>query len=108
MKEQQVERASRIASLIVKRMQESLSPQEQAELEEWLREDSENFLLYEELMDQHKLGADLEEMQSIDHEAAYQRLAAQFFHSTPVLKRNTRRLWYFAAAAVLVISIGAF
>ena len=79
MKEQQVERASRIASLIVKRMQDSLSPQEQAELEAWLHEDSENYLLYEEMMDENNLGSQLEELQSVDHESAYQRLAAQFF-----------------------------
>lgn len=108
MKDQQVERASRIASLIVKRMQDSLSPQEHAELEQWLSEDSENFLLYEELMDENKLGAELEELQSIDHESAYQRLSDRFFHSTPVLKNNTRRIWYFAAAALLVVSIGAY
>lgn len=108
MKDQQVERASRIASLIVKRMQDSLSPQEQAELEAWLHEDSENYLLYEELMDENKLGAGLEELQSIDHEAAYERLSERFFHSTPVMKKNTYKVWYFAAAAVLVLSIGAY
>lgn len=108
MKEQQVERASRIASLILKRMQDTLSPQENAELEAWLHEDSENFLLYEEMMDENKLGAQLEELQSIDHESAYQRVAAQFFHSTPVQKKNTYRIWYFAAAAVLVLSVGGY
>lgn len=108
MKDQQVERASRIASLIVKRMQDSLSPQEQAELEAWLHEDSENYLLYEQLMDENKLGADLEELQSIDHEAAYQRLSDRFFHSTPVVKKNTWKTWYFAAAAVLVLSFGGY
>lgn len=108
MKENQVERASRIASLIVKRMEESLSPQEQAELEVWLREDSNNYLLYEELMDEKQLNEQLEELQSIDDESAYQRLSAQFFHATPVLKRNTRKIWYFAAAAVLVLSLSAY
>jgi transmembrane sensor len=109
MKDQQVERASRIASLIIRRMQDSLSPQEQAELDAWLHEDSENFLLYEELMDENRLGADLDELQSIDHEAAYQRLSDRFFHSTPVLKkRNTFKIWYAAAAAVLVLSIGGY
>jgi transmembrane sensor len=108
MKEQQVERASRIASLIIKRMQDSLSPQEQAELEAWLHEDSDNYLLYEEMMDENNLGSQLEELQSVDHESAYQRLASQIFQPTPVLKRNTRKTWYLAAAAVLVLGIGTW
>jgi ferric-dicitrate binding protein FerR (iron transport regulator) len=109
MKDNQVERASRIASLILKRMQDTLSPQENAELEAWLHENSENYLLYEEFMDQNKLGSDLDELQSIDHEAAYQRLAARLFQPTPALpKKNIYRTWYIAAAAILVLSAGGY
>jgi ferric-dicitrate binding protein FerR (iron transport regulator) len=108
MKDQQVERASRIASLIVKRMQDSLSQKEQAELDAWLHEDSENFLLYEELMDENRLTGDLAQLQSIDHESAYQRLAGRLFHTIPVVKTNTRRIWYFAAAAILVLGVSAW
>lgn len=108
MKEHQVEKASRIASLIVKQMRDAISPQEQAELEAWLREDSENYLLYEELTDENKLSAQLEELQSIDHETAYRRLSSQLFPSAPALKKHIRRTWYFAAAAVLVLGISMF
>ena len=103
MKENQVERASRIASLIVKRMQESLSEEEEAELEAWLREDSENYLLMEEMMDVNALSRQLEELQSIDHNQAYERFSARVFPPAAPVKKPLRKVWYFAAAAVLLI-----
>jgi transmembrane sensor len=102
MKENQVERASRIASLIVKRMQESLSEAEQAELEAWLREDSENYLLLEEMMDVNNLNQQLAELQSIDHEQAYERFTARVFPPAAPVKKPLRKIWYFAAAAILL------
>ena len=45
MNEQQVGKASRIASLIVGNMQDNLTNDERHELNAWLQEDGDNFLL---------------------------------------------------------------
>jgi transmembrane sensor len=108
MKDQQVEKASQIASLVVKYMQDNLSPQEQAELDTWLQEDSENYLLMEEMMDDNKLGKSLSELQSYDHDAAFQRLNERISNTTPVIRKKSFKARYEAAAALLVLTAGAY
>ncbi len=49
MNEQQIEKVSHIASLIVGDLQDKLTADERQELNAWLREHGDNYLLYEEL-----------------------------------------------------------
>jgi transmembrane sensor len=107
MDEQQVTKASHIASLIVKRMQGSLTEQESQQLQEWIAESGEHYLLYEELMNEETLGHDLDELHAINTEAALQKLSGQLFHSAPIEIEQPRKLWRYWAAAVLVLSAGA-
>lgn len=111
MNEQQVGKASRIAALIVGNMQDKLSTDERQELNTWLQEDGENFLLYEELMDEDKLGASLDELYTIDPDMAYERLSQKLFiteevpavAAVPAPKRLSPKLWWYMAAAMLLL-----
>ena len=105
MNEQQVGKASRIASLIVRNMQDSLTSNERHELNAWLQEDGENFLLYEELMDDDKLGEALDELHAIKTENAYEKLYQKLFTETPY-KRTHKLWWYMVAAIVLLVAGG--
>lgn len=105
MNEQQVGKASRIASLIVGNMQHNLSNEERQELNAWLQEGGANFLLYEELMDEEKLGEALDEMHAIDQGSAYAKLSQRLFGNNRAPKRITI-WWYMVAAALLLIAGG--
>jgi transmembrane sensor len=107
MDEQQVERASHIASLIVKQVQDTLTDKEWQELQAWTAESRENYSLYEELTSEEGLSHALDELQTVDTDAAYQKLSDQLFYTAPVEIDRPRKLWRYWAAAVLVLAAGA-
>jgi transmembrane sensor len=106
MNEQLVGKASHIATLIIRHMQDSITDDERTELESWLREDGENYLLYEELMDDEKLGRALDEMHSVDYDAAYEQLSQKLNLPPRAHKRKTHLIWWYMAAALLVLTAG--
>jgi ferric-dicitrate binding protein FerR (iron transport regulator) len=109
MNEHQIEKGSHIASLIVRNMQDKLTTDERQELDAWLLEHGDNFLLYEELMDEDKLGNDLNEMYTYDHNQAYERLAQRIAPAPPEVagKRLYFRVgWYMVAAVLLLVAGG--
>lgn len=107
MNEQQIEKGSHIASLIVRNMQDKLTAGEQQELDAWLQEHGDNFLLYEELMDEDQLGNDLNELYTYDHKQAYERLAQRIAPPEVAGKRLHFRIgWYMVAAVLLLVAGG--
>jgi Fe2+-dicitrate sensor, membrane component len=107
MNEQLVGKASHIAHLIIRRMQNKLTDDEWTELESWLQEDGDNFLLYEELMDEQRLGQALDELHAVDHMRAFEQLSQKLMLPPMVSKRTTKRLWWYMVAALLLITAGA-
>src|SRR5690348_10794685 len=106
MNEQQVGKASHIATLIIRRMQHKLTDEERSELETWLQEDGENYLLYEELMDEEKLGAALDELHTIDHHVAYEQLSQKLSLAQPSPPPGATKIWLYMAAALLILIAG--
>jgi len=106
MNEQQIGKASHIASLILADMQDKLSTDERQELNTWLQEHGDNYLLYEELMDEEKLGNDLYQLHTYDHNQAYERLAQRIFSNEVTGKRVYFRIWWYMVAAVLLLVAG--
>ncbi|MCS3798819.1 FecR family protein [Niastella sp. OAS944] len=106
MNEQQIEKISHIASLIVGDMQDSLTTDERQELNAWLQENGDNYLLYEELMDQEKLGTDLKELNKYDPSRAYERLTQKIFPEQTTGKRVYFKIWWYTAAALLLLVAG--
>ncbi|MBO9203975.1 MULTISPECIES: FecR family protein [Niastella] len=106
MNEQQIEKATYIASLILGNMQDKLTPTEQQELETWLQENGDNNKLYEDMLDQEKLGNDLNELSSYDHQAAYEKLSQQLFITEQTGKRLYFRIWWYMVAALVILVAG--
>ena len=107
MNEQQIEKVSHIASLIVGEMQDKLTADQRQELNAWLQEHGDNFLLYEELMDDDKLGNDLNELYTYDHNQAYEKIAQQIYPPAITRKRLYFRIgWYMVAAVLLLVAGG--
>lgn len=106
MNEQQIEKISHIASLIVGDMQDNLTTDERQELNAWLQENGDNYLLYEELMDQEKLGTDLNELHKYDPSRAYERLTQKIFPEQTTGKRVYFKIWWYTAAALLLLVAG--
>jgi len=106
MNEQQTEKGLHIATLILGDLQNSLTPTERQELETWLQENSDNYKLYEDLMNQELLGRDLNELQSYDHQQAYEKLSQKIFPPEPTGKRLHFRIWYMVAAILLLVAGG--
>jgi ferric-dicitrate binding protein FerR (iron transport regulator) len=106
MNEQQTEKGFYIASLILGDMQNSLTATERQELEAWLQENGDNNKLYEDLMDQEKLGSDLNELESYDPQLAFEKLSPMIFTNEPAAKRLHFRIWWYMVAAVLLLVAG--
>jgi ferric-dicitrate binding protein FerR (iron transport regulator) len=106
MNEQQIEKGSHIAALIVGDMQDKLTGDERQELETWLQEHGDNLSLYEELMDEEKLGNDLNELYTYDHNDAYEKLAQRLYPHEVTGKRVYFRIRWAMVAAVLVLVAG--
>lgn len=106
MNEHQIEKVSYIASLIVGEMQNKLTTGERQELDTWLLEDVDNFSLYEDLMDKDKLGNDLNELFTYDHNQAYEKLALKLFPTEITGKRVHFRVRWYMVAAILVLVAG--
>jgi ferric-dicitrate binding protein FerR (iron transport regulator) len=96
-----------IASLIHRvREKETLSEQEQLDLDNWRWSDDRNDRLYEELQDRRRLVAEVKELTNTDYTTAVQELYEKIGISrqaTPVYRR-----WWMAAAAVLLLSAGSY
>lgn len=106
MNEQQIERVSHIASLIVGEMQDKLTAGQRQELNGWLQENGDNYLLYEELMDQERLGNDLNELHKYTHTLAYEKLSQRIFPQENTGKKVYFRVWWYMAAALLLLVAG--
>jgi transmembrane sensor len=106
MNEQHIDKISHIASLIVGDMQDKLTADQRRELNAWLQENGDNYLLYEELMDQEKLGDDLNELHKYDPNLAYEKLTQKIFPQQITGKRVHFRIWWYTAAALLLLVAG--
>jgi ferric-dicitrate binding protein FerR (iron transport regulator) len=106
MNEQHIEKISHIASLIVGDMQDNLTTDQRQELNTWLQENGDNYLLYEELMDQEKLGNDLDELHKYDPELAYEKVTQKIFPQKTPGKRVYFKIWWYTAAALLLLVAG--
>ena len=83
MDEKLVEKASSIALLISKRLQNKLSPEEAVVLQNWIDEDSNNFMLLEEFQNDERVTAMLEEFKSFNKQASIEKLLQKMRHLLP-------------------------
>lgn len=93
----------RIIYLLSKRLQQTLSDNEEREIQQWRETSDKNRMLFAELRDERSLKPLIERMQQYDAEPAIgrwkDRLVAQ-------KKQNKRRYYAFAASIILLLSVG--
>jgi ferric-dicitrate binding protein FerR (iron transport regulator) len=99
----------KISELLVKQLNGKLTSEEQRALDQWLLADPANQALFDRLLDEETMKADLELMNSFDAEQGVQKIAARI-HLDEYMEaqRKHKRMFYFrvgaSIAALLVIS----
>ena len=103
MQDYKMQQALRASELIVKHIKEDLTDEEQAELNAWLSEKPENLRLFNELTNPAYMRQQLDELEKVDVQAAQRRLQQELFPAPRVFPT----IWRYAAAAMLIVTIGA-
>lgn len=94
---------ARVARLLAKHLEGSLTGEEAVELERWKEANERHRALYREITSEEFLRGKLEETASVDHVAAW--LAIDARHARRVRARRARRVS--AVAAMLALALGA-
>ncbi|SEW14982.1 FecR family protein [Chitinophaga arvensicola] len=97
----------RIAALMFKSLNQTLSPEEEQTLEAWKSLQPENRALFDELTDPERLRHELQQLAAV--EAAIE--AKLGWHEAHLPEKKIRKLytrWSWAAAILLLLSVGAY
>lgn len=99
-----------IEELLIKKLQEPLTAEEEAIVNEWLQASPANKALYDSFNDKDELEKKVAEFRQFDESAAWNRMVAAG-KWTPAPKRNNvyhliRKNWQYAAA-VFILAVGA-
>ena len=94
-----------IADLIVKKIRGTISPDEQRELDQWIRKDPKNQLLFEKASDPRKQLEKLEVYRLFDQEKVRARLEDELF-GTKTVRLEPRKFLRYAAAILLPLLVG--
>ena len=93
-----------IADLIVKKIRGAISPDEQRELDRWIKEDPKNQLLFEKASDPKKQLEKLEVYRLLDQEKVRAKLEDELF-GTKTVRMEPRKLLRYAASILLPLLI---
>ncbi|MBK8606264.1 MAG: FecR domain-containing protein [Chitinophagaceae bacterium] len=91
------------SQFILKHLRGELSMAEKNELDAWLESNDNNRILFEELTNEVLLKKELQFFDSIETEAAWQKIEAQVKEPAKIVPIKTNRRWWYAAAAVLLL-----
>jgi len=91
------------SQFILKHLRGELSIAEKNELDTWLESNDNNRTLFEELTNEVLLKKELQFFDSIETEAAWQKIEAQVKEPAKIVNMKTNRRWWYAAAAVLLL-----
>ncbi len=101
---------NRISELIIKHLNGELTPEEQAELNEWLGDSEKDKKFFEQFSDKNYVSGELDSLYAYDEEKNWEKLIRKYpVQSAPVVPIVKRTGWwkYMAAAAIIIIIIGA-
>lgn len=98
-----LEQTSRITYLISRRFTDTLSEEEEKELEDWLVADEQNRLFVENLIQEHFFVQRQREENQYDSRTAFQNVRSRYQHHR---NRFRRMLAWSSVAAILVLFIG--
>lgn len=91
------------SQFILKHLRGELSIAEKNELDIWLASNDNNRILFEELTNEALLKKELQFLDSIEAEAAWQKIEAQGKKPAKIVPIKNNRRWWYAAAAVLLL-----
>ncbi|GEO03341.1 hypothetical protein AAE02nite_10050 [Adhaeribacter aerolatus] len=95
-----------ISELILKSLSQTLTPQEQEILDNWLATDAQNSELLDLFRQEQRLEPELTFFSSLNTENAWQKIAAKTVNSAPPVSLWQKPLaWRFAAAVALLMGI---
>ncbi len=94
-----------IADLIVKKVRGTIRPDEQQELDLWIKEDPKNLLLFEQASDPKKQLDKLEVYRLFDQDKVRSKLEDELF-GTKTVRLEPRKFLRFAAAILLPLLVG--
>lgn len=97
--------AFRVAYLIAGFLQDNLTEGEQEELDDWVGENLENQLLFEEMIDPANLQAWTQWQEKLPAAATLQRLEKRLEFTDAPKKSRLRSLWPYIAAAVVIAGV---
>lgn len=95
----------RIAYLIAGYIRNTLSEQEQDELDNWVNEKDDNLKLFEDLTDEDNINANLAWMDQVQTEQSFQALKEKGAFEIRKKRRSIPPIWLAAASLVLVIGL---
>jgi transmembrane sensor len=95
-----IQQANRTAYLVAGFIRQTLTREEEQELDDWITASDENMRLFGELTDGKNIAASLKTYDDIDAEEALQRVKAK------MRMKRTRPLWHYAVAASVILLIG--
>lgn len=99
----------RVASLIVKYLRRQLTGREEKELYAWLKGNPQNQQLFRDLCNTDEMESQLRELGEYDTEAAWQRVRAKMEAASPKpAATGYRKVWWQAAAALLILALATW
>ncbi len=97
--------AYRTAYLIAGFIRNTLSENEHDELDSWVNESDHNMKLFEDLTDEKNITANLEWMDKVQTEQAYQSMQDKGVFKVPPKKFYSKNIWLAAASVIIVLGV---
>ncbi|MBT28549.1 MAG: hypothetical protein CMO01_02730 [Thalassobius sp.] len=95
-----------IAELISKKIRNSISPEEETELQHWINASTENAELFQKIVGNEQLLSKLEIYQLFDQQKSWALMEKKLF-KTKTVQLQTQKYWRYAAAILLPLFLAA-
>jgi transmembrane sensor len=97
--------AHRIAFLVAGYIRGTITEKDHDELDDWINASDHNMQLFEELTDEKNLDANLEWMDKVNSEHAFQQLQQKGAFKKPQRRFKVSRVWFAAASVILLVGL---
>ena len=98
--------AERVAYLVAGYIRQTLSEKEHDELDEWITASDDNQRLFEELTDPATIRKGLDVMETVNTDAARERIKSKISFTDKEIPRGKKRWMSYSTAAAIVLAAG--
>lgn len=107
--DEELQKAERIAYLIAGHLQDSLTPAEQDELDDWIVESDENLELFEQLTDEDNIETGIQQYLQTEREKAQALSGVKSTIERNAQNNISRKIWpYLIAASLIFIAVSLY